>query len=296
MKNFNSKSLVTVGIPVYNGGKYIEKRIESIIKQTYQNFEIIISDNASTDNTSKICEKFLIDEKIHYYKQKTNIGIFKNFNYLITNAKGKYFVIASVDDKWEPTFLEKNVEVLESNENIVGSISKVEFYGHQIKKQNSKIFSIKKIIRRSEFDPLIDHVVEAKGNYEEKAEKYLRFNQGSFIHGLFRTNAVKKIKLDQSVLGWDLCFILGILKFGDLHVIDETLLYKFSSGLSSKGLLALAKSTNSFFDLFTCFPFFNWCRKNIGMKFCIKNLDWFIFGSIFRWIIVAREYFLKNQN
>lgn len=294
MDKFNSKSSVTVGIPVHNGEKYIEKRIESIIKQTYQNFEIIISDNASTDNTSKFCEKFSKDEKIHYHKQKTNIGIFKNFNYLIANAKGKYFVIASVDDKWEPTFLEKNVRILDLNENIVGSISKVEFFGHPIKKQNSKIFWIKKIIRRSKFDPLVDHVIEAKGNYEEKAGKYLRFNQGSFIHGLFRTNAVKEIKLDQSVLGWDLCFILAILKFGDLHVINEILFYKFSSGLSSKGLLALAKSTNSFFDLFTSIPFFNWCRKNIGIRFCVKNLDWFIFGSIFRWIIVIREYFLKN--
>ena len=241
MANCNSKSLVTVGIPVFNGEKYIEKRIESIIKQTYQNFEIIISDNASTDNTSKLCEKFTKDKKIHYHKQKKNIGIFKNFKYLIANAKGKYFVIASVDDKWEPTFLEKNACILDSNEKIVGSIGKVEFYGSPTKKQNSKIFGIKKIIRRSRFDPLFDHVIEAKGNYEEKAGKYLRFNQGSFIHGLFRTSAVKKIELDQSVLGWDLCFILAILKFGDLHVIDEILLYKFSSGLSSKGLLTLAK-------------------------------------------------------
>ena len=293
----NSKSLISVGIPVFNGEKQIEKRIESIINQTYQNFEILISDNASTDNTSTLCEKLVKDkEKIQYHKQKINIGVFDNFNYLINNARGKYFVIASVDDIWEPTFLEKNVAILDTDKSIVGSIGRVEFFGKQVKKQNSKIFLIKKTIRRSNFDPIHDHVLSVKGEYKEKAGKYLRFNQGSFIHGLFRTEEVKKIKLDKFVFGWDLCFILAILKFGDLNVINEVLLYKFSEGLSSKGLVSLAKSIDSRFDLFTSFRFINWCMKNVGFKFCIKNADWFIFVTIFRWISIAKEFLVKKRN
>ena len=90
--------LITVGIPVFNGEKFLKKRFDSILNQTYKNLEVIISDNASTDNTSTLCEEFLRKEKnTHYYRQKKNVGSLENFNYLIKNAKGKYFVFAAVD-------------------------------------------------------------------------------------------------------------------------------------------------------------------------------------------------------
>jgi len=147
--NKNNNPLVTVGIPVFNGEKFIKRRLDSILNQTYDNFEIIISDNASTDDTSKICQNIINDEEnIHYHLQKKNIGYVSNFNYLIKNASGKYFVIAGVDDLWDPTFLEKNVKILEVNENIVGSIGAVKMFGHSgnLPKTSKLILKLKKII------------------------------------------------------------------------------------------------------------------------------------------------------
>jgi glycosyltransferase involved in cell wall biosynthesis len=85
--NKNNNPLVTVGSPVFKGEKFIKRKLDSILNQTYNNFEIITSDNASTDDTSKIFQNTINDEEnIHYHLQKKNIGYIRNFNYLIKNA------------------------------------------------------------------------------------------------------------------------------------------------------------------------------------------------------------------
>ncbi len=294
--NKNNNPLVTVGIPVFNGEKFIKRRLDSILNQTYNNFEIIISDNASTDDTSKICQNIINEkENIHYHLQKKNIGIFNNFNYLIKNASGKYFVIAGVDDLWETTFLEKNVKILEANENIVGSTGEVKMFGNSGNppKNLKLILKLKKIIRKQNVDISQKHVMSSKGDYNKKVDGYLRFNQGSFVYGLFRTNLVQKNIILGPLAAWDLVFILNILKFGDLHVIDEILLHKFSGGLSSKGIIdEYRRGEINFFDIFFPISFYNWCKKNIGLKFLVKNLDWFFFLGIFSTIQGIRQ--IKN--
>ena len=80
------------------------------------------------------------NEKIHYFKQEKNFGYVNNFNYLIKEARGKYFTIAAVDDTWEKRFLEKNINVLENNKEIVGSIGIVKYFGNnENKNEPSKI-------------------------------------------------------------------------------------------------------------------------------------------------------------
>lgn len=113
---------ISIGLPVYNGEFFIEQSLNHILSQTKSNFELIISDNASTDNTSKICQKFAkSDNRIHYFRQEKTIGPMKNFNFVLKKAKSKYFAWTAVDDYILPTFLEKNVKELESDENLIGS-------------------------------------------------------------------------------------------------------------------------------------------------------------------------------
>ncbi len=74
---------VTIGLPVYNGEKFLNEKIDSLLKQTFSDFEIIISDNASSDNTKIICEKYLKkDNRIKYYRQEKNIGV-RSFVYIL---------------------------------------------------------------------------------------------------------------------------------------------------------------------------------------------------------------------
>jgi|LWDU01.1.fsa_nt_gi glycosyltransferase involved in cell wall biosynthesis len=292
----NNNPLVTVGIPVFNGEKYIRKAIDSILAQTFSNFNCIISDNGSTDQTEIICKEYeKKDERITYVRHEKNGGPDFNFRFVLSKAKSKYFVWLAYDDYWESTFLEKNTAVLEKNHNFVGSIGIVKFYGIKDFHINKKIvFKIKNKMRRGSNDQFekYAHVRPVSGIYEEKVSTYLRFNQASFVYGLFRTDKLQNRMVSADQVGWDLLLILNILKDGDLHVIDEILLYRFVSGYHSgftyfgfykKKLISLTEL------IFPGATLFMWCSNNVGKKFIIKNLDWFLLVLVYGWFQILKE-------
>lgn len=105
-----------MGLPVRNGENYIQAAIESILAQTFQDFELIISDNASTDQTAQICQALAQrDARICYVRNPKNLGGAPNFNRTVALARGEYFKWAAHDDILAPTFLERCFEALESN-------------------------------------------------------------------------------------------------------------------------------------------------------------------------------------
>lgn len=107
---------LSIGLPVYNGDQYLAEALEALLAQTYRDFELIVSDNASTDSTAEICQKYAErDARIRYVRQSTNIGAAPNHNVLVTMARGRYFKWASHDDLYAPTLVERCVEVLETN-------------------------------------------------------------------------------------------------------------------------------------------------------------------------------------
>ena len=108
--------LVTIGLPTYDGGKYLAKSLDSLLAQDYPNFEILISDNASTDATEVIArgyaERF---PNIRYIRQETNLGAVANFNYVLGAAAGPYFMWASDHDLWGRAFISRCVAALEAD-------------------------------------------------------------------------------------------------------------------------------------------------------------------------------------
>ncbi|MEL3908413.1 MAG: glycosyltransferase [Treponemataceae bacterium] len=101
--------MISVVIPTYNKAGYINKTIESVLNQTYKDWEIVIVDDCSKDNTEEVVQKYLSD-KIRYYKHKTNIGPGANFNYGIEKARSEYVTIIASDDVLLPNHLEKVME------------------------------------------------------------------------------------------------------------------------------------------------------------------------------------------
>ena len=100
--------LLTVGLPVYNGGQWLEQASDAFLNQTFRHFELIIVDNASTDSTQAICEAFVTqDDRIKYVRNEQNIGLFKNFDKAFTLSSSKYFKWAAVSDFCLPEFFEK---------------------------------------------------------------------------------------------------------------------------------------------------------------------------------------------
>lgn len=105
---------VSIGVPVFNGEKYIGQTLASIISQTYEDLEIIVSDNASTDHTREIVEEYVArDRRIRYIQQSSNIGAAGNFNNTFLISEGKYFKWAAHDDLLGTTFVETCVAALE---------------------------------------------------------------------------------------------------------------------------------------------------------------------------------------
>lgn len=106
--------VVSIGLPVYNGERYVERAARSILDQTFADLELIIVDNASTDATGAIAERLAAsDPRVRYYRNPRNIGAARNFNRAFELARGRYFKWAAYDDWLEPTFLSRCVEVLE---------------------------------------------------------------------------------------------------------------------------------------------------------------------------------------
>ena len=116
----DNKPRVSIGLPVYNGEDYLSEAIDSILNQTYEDFELFISDNASIDDTQKICEKYAeLDNRIFYYRLHKNLGAAKNYNILLDYASGEYFKWSAHDDFLAPEFLERCVEALDRDDSVV---------------------------------------------------------------------------------------------------------------------------------------------------------------------------------
>ena len=111
-----SRPSISVGMPVYNGEPYIEEAIQSILRQTYEDFELIISDNASTDRTGQICRDYASqDIRIFYSRNKENLGAAKNYNRVFRLASGHYFRWFNADDVSAPELHERCIQVLDAN-------------------------------------------------------------------------------------------------------------------------------------------------------------------------------------
>ncbi len=111
---------VSIGLPVYNGANYVGEAIESLLNQTFTDFELIICDNASTDRTEEICRAYAQrDARIRYYRNPVNIGAAGNYNRTLELSRGEYFKWAAHDDLCLPTFLEKCVAVLDQDPTVV---------------------------------------------------------------------------------------------------------------------------------------------------------------------------------
>ena len=111
---------VSIGVPVYNGENYLTETLDSILAQTFTDFELIISDNASTDRTEAICRKYAAqDHRIRYLRSASNLGAARNYNRVFELARGEYFKWNGHDDPLAPLFLQRCVEVLDQDPGVV---------------------------------------------------------------------------------------------------------------------------------------------------------------------------------
>jgi len=130
-----SRPLVSIGMPVYNGEKFICGALDSLLVQTLVDFELIISDNASIDATESICRNYAEqDSRIRYIRQCKNLGSSANFQFVLNEASGEYFMWAACDDKWSLDWIEKLHQAIEETEvgMVFGNVVHIDHVGELI--------------------------------------------------------------------------------------------------------------------------------------------------------------------
>lgn len=114
------RPMVSIGMPVYNGENFVAEALESIVGQTYENLEILVGDNASTDATEEICREFAAkDDRIRYVRHAENLGASSNHDFVFFNSGGPLFKLAAHDDVLHPAFVERCVDALAAHPEVV---------------------------------------------------------------------------------------------------------------------------------------------------------------------------------
>jgi len=215
----NKSPLVSIGMPVYNGEKYIRQALDSLLAQAFKDFELIISDNASTDNTAEICKQYLEkDNRIKYYRNEVNIGAVANFNNLIKYATATYFMWASYDDVWEPSYISELIKIMESDKSIILAFSDFD----NIDENGKQIRIYPKILKLSSSEAIFKRLFQFI-MFEESNGK------ANLMYGIMRLNTLREIGGFNKTLGEfaaDDLFLFSMLFKGNFYIIDELLFHK----------------------------------------------------------------------
>ena len=298
----SKKIKLSIGMPIYNAEEFLRDRLDSLLSQPFSDFELIISDDASTDSTSNICKEYLSkDKRIRYIRQEENIGMSANFYFVLHQANTEYFFWAAQDDLTITGFIEKNIEALENNKNLICSVGKIKFIGKvidnlSISEDDSQLDKIMKKIKTK----LINvNTQSLSGNYETKVKKFLS-NGGSSLaqYGIFKTKILKKSVELPGFHGDESAMVLSALRYGEINVIDEILIHKYvGDTVSSKGMISLMKQfkPNFFGKIIPYYDITKWCFHNFGKKLFFKNIGYFIklnfIGYVYLFYDISKKIF-----
>ena len=218
---------VSIIIPCYNQAKFLVETINSVLNQTYDNIEIVIVDDCSTDNSKDIINDYLLKYKnIKFYQNKTNKGVIYSRNFAIENCEGEYILPLDGDDLIEPTYIQKAVEILNKNKNIGIVYCKADFIGAKNGLWNLPLYDKKNII------------------YENCIFNSALFRKTDFIKaGKYKPEMEKFGSED-----WDLW--LSIIELGcEVYRIDEVLFHYRKHNLSSRTQNCYIKNQNDAIDM-----------------------------------------------
>jgi glycosyltransferase involved in cell wall biosynthesis len=221
---------VTIGMPVWNGEKFLREAIESILAQTYGDFELVISDNASTDCTEEICQAYVKrDARTRYVRQERNIGATLNHKEVFLRSSGKYFKFAAHDDVLAPEFIEECVRVLDDDETLVlcsPATVLINEDGSPVRyspKENGMVDSYGNIW------PVVPEknlMLMSTDPADRFAAVLLNMVMSVEIFGLIRRSALERSGLQPSCGSGDRVLLAELGLLGRYHLLDRSLFYR----------------------------------------------------------------------
>ena len=211
MDKIQNVPTVSIGFPVFNGEQYIEKALDSLLVQTFVDFELIISDNASQDGTEYICRRYASrDSRIRYVRQPRNLGALANFKYVLEKAVGEFFMWAAADDMWDADWIAALLpQVVSCDALVFGCLKNIGPMGESVWQSKLDLkfdFSGARLFRRISF--FVAHPGRGKANP---------------IYGLARTASMRSLDvkiLGEVEYGGDMLFLYHLLFY--IPIIPST--------------------------------------------------------------------------
>lgn len=272
--------LVTIGIPVFNGGKTIERALKSVVLQSYTNVNILISNNYSNDNTKRICMEYKKQyNNIVIFNQSKKISMTENFLFLLSKVdhSTKYFCWVAADDYLSLDFIEENLKFLEQNKTYIASTSPSNYSGYEYNSYKMGDCSIKD-------ESIVKRINQALCMVHSNAR----------IFSLFKYNIFHDLKfVDKDFLGADFNIILHALKKGKLNKINKGFIVLSKSGTSHQENLFKLYAKNIFDYVLP----FNKLLKNALFTFKDYNIfiKTYLIYKIFNFNILTNISRLKTK-
>jgi glycosyltransferase involved in cell wall biosynthesis len=215
--------LVSIGVPVYNGERFLPRALDSLLAQSLADFELIISDNASTDGTPAICREYARrDRRVRYVRQPVNIGAPRNWNAVVHEARGTYFKWASASDYCAPQMLERCVRQMQADPGI------------------ALCQGLTQLVDADE-KPIEVYGGDVVSNEARPSDRFARVAWLLALNnaqcGVIRLDLLRRTRLDRLYPGGDVALMAELALYGRFHVIPEVLLYRRQSTATFSSML-----------------------------------------------------------
>ena len=212
-----TKHTITIGMPVMNGSKHVAAALRDFQAQTFQNWELVVCDNASDDDTARIVEEFArTDKRISLKRFETRVNVFHSFIRALQTSRSAFFMFAAADDRHYPRFLERTLGALERHPEIIGACPKVAF------------------LYEGRFTGISEGTGALDGTPQTNINTYLSNpRENSRLFSVFRSEAVSGAWPHAVIPGVDFHTMARILRHGPTLEIDEVLMERDQTGAVS---------------------------------------------------------------
>lgn len=202
---------LSIGLPVYNGEEYLAESFDALLGQSFRDFELIVSDNASTDGTEAICRRYAqLDSRIRYLRQPRNIGAAPNHNLVLAEARGELFKWASHDDLYGRDLLLRCVEALEEHPDVV-----LAHCAHAVIDGTGAVTEV------------FDYRLATASRYaSERFRSCLFAPGGDDFYGIVRTHVLRAVTPHDSYHHADRTFTSELALHGSFHQVPELLYFR----------------------------------------------------------------------
>lgn len=280
---------ISIGVPVFNGEAYLKQALDSLLAQTFTDFELIISDNASNDHTSDICLDYAKrDSRIKYHRSDTNLGASYNFNHVFKLAKGEFFVWAAHDDLWHPEFLSKCLSVLDNNPSAI-----LAYTATQEVDGNGQLTDAK-------FP--INNELALKSTFKRFAASWRYPPPQILVFGLIRREALKNTRLIADFAASDQVLVSELCLAGEMIGVPEYLFYyRRHIQQSTANPYPTMRSRNAWYNPKNIqritFPWWRVLREHFVAVTQASIVSWdrlLCYLSLLRWMIRKRRVLARD--